>query len=187
MSSKYKRKPKRTHKQKLFLMHGCSKNKSCKHTTGGSGCGPGGCPISPYSWKQMNARGGKNVIKGGSHFYKSPPPIPGPFIGKSWGTSLNNWPGVDGISSNHNWLAYNKYMPDITRQIKLGGSRKRHNKSYKKGGGFSLLPQDLVNLGRDFNFNFKSAYNSLNGYKAPIDPLPYKDQLTRFNTNKIIV
>ena len=86
-------------------------------------------------------------------------------------------------------------MTDVTRQMKLGGSRKnnrrnkRHNKSYKRGGGgFSLIPQDLVNLGRGVTFNFKSAYNSLNGYNSPINPLPYKDQLTNsINSNRIIV
>jgi hypothetical protein len=38
--------------------------------------------------------------------------------------------------------------------------------------------QDLVNLGRDFTYNFKSAYNALNGYSAPVNPAPYRDQLT---------
>jgi hypothetical protein len=211
MSRKNNRKTRKMHKQKLFLMHGCSKNNSRKHknvvrsVVGGTGCGSSGCPIPPFSWAKMNAVGGKNVMQGGpilgvgatggSSFYKLPDPIPGPFVGQSWGAPLDKWPGVDGVSSNHNWLAYNKYIPDISRQMKLGGSRKgksykKHhcNKSYKKGGGFSLIPQDLVNLGRDVSFNFKSAYNSLNGYKVPVDPLPYKDQLTKsFATNRIIV
>jgi hypothetical protein len=43
------------------------------------------------------------------------------------------------------------------------------------GGG--LIPQDLVNLGSNFTYNLKSAYNSLNGYSAPVNPMPYKDQL----------
>ena len=54
-----------------------------------------------------------------------------------------------------------------------------------KGGG--LIPQDLVNLGRDFSYNFKSAYNALNGYKSPVDPAPYKGQLTgALNHNKFL-
>ena len=56
----------------------------------------------------------------------------------------------------------------------VGG--KKNKKLLKKGGG--LMPQDLVNLGRDFTYNFKSTYNALNGYKAPVDPSPYKGQLT---------
>jgi hypothetical protein len=68
-------------------------------------------------------------------------------------------------------------------------SRKHHShrqtKSMKAGG---LLPQDLVNLGSDFSFNMKSAYNALNGYNAPVNPLPYKDQLSHsLNNNRIIV
>lgn len=43
-----------------------------------------------------------------------------------------------------------------------------------RGGGF--LPQDLVNLGNRIGYNVHSAYNTLNGYKAPVNPLPFKDQ-----------
>lgn len=54
-------------------------------------------------------------------------------------------------------------------------SRKPHRRQF--GGG------DLLNLGRNFVFNARSAYNTLNAYPAPVNPLPYKDQLT--NTNSI--
>jgi hypothetical protein len=76
--------------------------------------------------------------------------------------------------------------------MKLGGSKRRKNLRKKhrtvKGGG--LVPQDLVNLGRDLSFNYKSAYNALNGYGAPTNPLPYKDQIYKpsiTNTNKLIL
>lgn len=202
MRRKYNRKTKKINKQKVYLMKGCAKNKR-----GGLGCGPSGCPIPAYSWKQMNANGGKNTMQGGpilgvgsnggSSFYKPPAPMPGPFIGQSWGAPVDKWPGVDGIGSNHNFPAYNALITDVSRQMKLGGSRKKHtainkrkkySKTYKRGGGFSLIPQDLVNLGRGVTFNFKSAYNSLNGYNSPINPLPYKDQLTNsINSNRILV
>ena len=56
----------------------------------------------------------------------------------------------------------------------------------KRGGG--LIPQDLVNLGRDFTHNFKSAYNALNGYPSPVDPAPYKGQLTgALNNNRFML
>ena len=55
-------------------------------------------------------------------------------------------------------------------------TRKSRYKYKYKGGG--ILPEDLVNLGRDFTYNLKSAYNVMNGYKAPVNPLPFKDQLT---------
>ena len=68
-------------------------------------------------------------------------------------------------------------MPDINTKNSLVGG--------KKGGG--LIPQDFVNLGRDFSYNFKSAYNALNGYKSPVDPAPYKGQLTgALNSDKFI-
>lgn len=56
-------------------------------------------------------------------------------------------------------------------------STSNSNKNSSSGGG--LIPQDLLNLGSDISFNVKSAYNALNGYSAPVNPLPYKDQLTR--------
>jgi hypothetical protein len=50
----------------------------------------------------------------------------------------------------------------------------------------SLVPQDLVNLGRNAMFNIGSAYNGLNGYSAPVNPLPYKDQLVNSQNVKLI-
>ncbi len=169
---------------------------------GGSGCGPGGCPIAPLSWHQMQRLSG-----GGS--------IPGPFVGQPW--TANAWPGQNGIANDNNYLvnykdvvandpSYHQSMNDSgynkvggytysakvfpksrSKSRKTGtassGSRSRsHSRSSSMkttslttGGGF--IPQDLVNLGRDMMYNVNSAYNALNGYKAPVNPLPYKDQL----------
>jgi len=213
-------------KQKLYNMKGCSKrmtkSKSRKLKGGSHGCGAYGCPLAPFSWKQMQQRGGNyadvlnggpilgtaqnggscgcgntSMFKGGS-FYKPAAPIPGPFIGQGWSPSIADWPGVDGVSNNRNYLANNLYNAgDPQTMMKLGGKRmdKRMNKKGKKckskskkirGGG--LIPQDLVNLGRDASFNFKSAYNALNGYSAPTDPLPYRDQLSSsISANRIII
>jgi len=182
---RHKRKSRKTrnrrHKQKPIMMIGCSKsscpncgpnchccpNCNCPHPCpgncylnrrkhkGGSGCGPNGCPIPPMSYSQMNKYGG-----GGDS----------PFIGKPWGPSVNQWPGVND-SRNH-------LMPyDVSKDPQyLTNSR-------QSGGG--LIPQDLVNLGRDFTFNMKSTYNALNGVSAPVNPLPYKDQLS--SANKILI
>ena len=60
----------------------------------------------------------------------------------------------------------------------IGGSKKkafRRRRSRKQCGG-NLIPQQLTNLGRDLSFNFKSTYNAMNGYSAPVDPRPYMDQ-----------
>ena len=108
------------------------------------------------------------------------------------------------ISSNRNFLkSYaGGINDDPTRQMtmnaagyntlnsKVGGYRyKKRNSSLsqsKRGGG--LIPQDLVNLGRDFTHNFKSAYNALNGYPSPVDPAPYKGQLTgALNNNRFML
>ena len=293
-------KTRKSRKQKLYLMHGCSKTKCHKHKCytsncntcnktkkmrsskqvnpycskcpvdcccgpncnhshdcpgtcylrkqcvkkGGSGCGPCGCPIMPLSWAEMksefmNKHGGRkhkgglrNVMQGGpllgssgqsggmcstacgvipvvpsqnggSHFYKPGPPTLGPIVGEPWGAPVSQWPGVDGIGGNRNWLQYNNYPTDISRQMKLGGRKNTtsstassssydsesnmSSSSYTTNGG-GLVPQDLVNLGSNTAFNFKSAYNAINGYPAPVNPLPYKDQLTdSLNASRIII
>ena len=170
----------RTRKQKMYNMKGCSRgcSKGCKHMRskhmGGQGCGSSGCPLAPYSWNQMNMKGG--------NFYKPAAPVPQPLVGAPWTPSIKGWPGVDGVDSGRNYLSNNLYNKgDPQTMMKLGGSKKM------KGGG--LLPQNLVNLGRDIAFNFKSVSNSLNGYDAPTNPLPYKDQFPNSSTyvNKLII
>lgn len=191
----------RTRKQRTIMMIGCSKknalrNKSCpncgpncrcgahcrcpKHCPGncpikgGSGCGSSGCPISPMSWIKMNKFGGSN-----SHI----PPVPGPDVGNPW--SLSNLPGQNGIGGDNNYLKPYNTNNDPALQMtsngsgynnpnsKIGGNKRGGN---KRGGG--LIPQDLVNLGRDFGYNFGTAYNAINGYKPQVDPSPYKGQLS---------
>jgi hypothetical protein len=39
------------------------------------------------------------------------------------------------------------------------------------------MTQDLINLGRQFQFGLGSAYNALAGYSSPVNPLPWRDQL----------
>jgi hypothetical protein len=236
-SNKKSNKLKKTRKQKVYVMRGCSKNpKSCNHNhkkgfstlgnndcpncgpkcphhlnskfnrklNGGGGCGSCGCPISPLTFKQMNMFGGQNEVEGdeglkGGNFFKPSGPIPGPIVGSAWGASFKELPGGNDVGGDRNFLkpyntnnniigkdpqlqmslngaGYNTMNSKVGGRIK--GKRGNKNKSIKGGG---LIPQDLVNLGSNFSFNLKSAYNSLNGYKAPIDPLPYKDQLTQNN------
>ena len=45
-------------------------------------------------------------------------------------------------------------------------------------GEMPAVGSNLGNLVNSLSFEMKSAYNSLNGYEAPINPLPYKDQLS---------
>ena len=147
-------------------------------------------------------KGGCGSCMKGGNFFKPAGPIPGPIVGSAWGASFNKLPGSNDVGGDRNFLkpydANNNIVgkdPQLqmsmndagynTMNSKVGGKGRkiRRKKSSKnksiKGGG--LIPQDLVNLGSNFSFNLKSAYNSLNGYKAPIDPLPYKDQLTQNN------
>ena len=114
-----------------------------------------------------------------------------PFVpsNSAWGASVNKWPGVDGVSSSRNYLSPYNTNNDPQQQMTMNnagyntknslvGGKKNKNKNKNKKIGGGLMPQDLVNLGRDYTYNFKSTYNALNGYKAPVDPSPYKGQLT---------
>jgi hypothetical protein len=136
-------------------------------------------------------------MSGGGNFFKPIGPIPGPIVGNNW--SINNLPGQKGISGDANYFEPYYLNNDPTRQMQwqdagyltknsmVGGYRydKKSDSSSKRGGG--LIPQDLVNLGRDFGYNFKTAYNALNGYNAPVDPAPYKGQLTgALNNNRFL-
>ena len=124
----------------------------------------------------------------GGSFYKSAPPIPGPILGSAWNTSAKGLPGENGIGGDRNYLA--SYAGSITKnpqlQMSMSGSGyktansmvggRRHKKTNKRGGGF--IPTDLLNLGRNVNYNINSAYNTFKGYNPPVNHLPYKDQLT---------
>ncbi|NBP58858.1 hypothetical protein EBU71_20400 [bacterium] len=110
-------------------------------------------------------------------------PYPNGLTGSPWTPNSSGWPGVDGIQGDRNYLDLNTYDTDISRQMistganppfSIGGKRKRK----QKGGTLSnFLAQDFINLGRQFNYGMGSAYNALAGYSAPVNPLPWKDQL----------
>lgn len=112
-------------------------------------------------------------------------PYPNGLVGKSWTPAVDGWPGVDGVQGNRNYLAPNTYNNDSTMQIiatganppfSIGGKKRRGRK--QRGGTLSnFLGQDLVNLGRQFQFGLGSTYNALAGYSSPINPMPWKEQL----------
>jgi len=162
------------------LMSGGRKKK------GGCGtCSPGfmiggtrhrlGCKCSSCKSK----RGGN--MKGGN------PGIPYPdgLVGKPWTPSIGGWPGVDSIQGGRNYLALNDYNTDpqtamiatgANPPFSIGGGKYRTRK--QRGGTLSnFLGQDLINLGRQFQFGLGSAYNALAGYQSPVNPMPWKDQL----------
>jgi hypothetical protein len=185
----------KSRKQKLWKQKGCS-HKSCGKCYM---CKNGGDPpIAPFAIKGgmcgtcMNENcscAGPSEMNGGSNGIFNGA-IPGPIVGNHWQPNPANWPGANGLGGSSNILPYNTYAPvDISRQMEIrGGKRKRSSKRYGKKskkrrsnkkfrGGSPLMPQDLLNLGRDFAFNMEGAYKALNGMPAPVNPLPYKDQL----------
>jgi hypothetical protein len=127
----------------------------------------------------------KRMMKGGNPGI----PYPNGLVGSPLTPgNIGGWPGVDGISGDRNYYTNNTYNNDVSRQMVdvganppflYGGKRKQ------KGGTLSnFMGQDLINLGRQFQFGLGSAYNALAGYAAPVNPLPWKDQLptrTPFN------
>jgi len=147
------------------------------------------------------------MAQSGGNFFKQIGAMPGPEVGKPWGANLE-WPTIKSdVGGDRNYFKpYNTNndpqqqmsMNDagyLTKNSMVGGytydkspdSSKSKSKSKSKRGG-GLIPQDLVNLGRDFNYNLKTAYNALNGYKAPVDPAPYKGQLTgALNNNRFMI
>ena len=134
-----------------------------------------GCYCSECKKKRMS--GG---MKGGNAGI----PYPDGLVGSPWTPNISGWPGVDGIPGNRNFLAQNLYnsgdpqtsMRDVGANppfTYMKGGKKRK----QKGGNLSnLLGQDLINLGRQFQFGIGTAYNALAGYQSPVNPLPWKDQ-----------
>ena len=144
----------------------------------GGGCGCGASAIN---------------MTGGAHTLE-----PAGLVGDPWTPNPSGWPGVDGIAGNRNYLDYNSYKADPqTAMVNVGANRpflfggKKSNRSHKrshkrlnklkmnhKGGAMSnLFSQDIINLGRQAQFGLGSAYNAINGYSAPTNPLPWKGQL----------
>jgi len=182
---------KKSHRNnKVFVCPKCGSKCKC-NLKGGTGCGSPGCPIAPLSIQQMNQKGGtcqtcSNIQLGGK--------IPPPFVpsNSAWGPNVHKWPGIDGVPNGRNYLS--PYNTDNNPQLQMSMANAGYKtpnslvggkKNKQLGGG--LIPQDFVNLGRDFSYNFKSAYNALNGYKSPVDPAPYKGQLTgALNYNKFM-
>lgn len=149
---------KNTRKQKLWQMKGCA---VCK---------------TPHSRCTCNSK-----QKGGCAQCITQSGGNGALVGNPWTANISSWPGVSGVTGQSNYYAMNKLPVDLqtrtiseTNQITLpkftGGN--------KKGGG-GLIPTELINLGRGITYGLGSAYNSLNGYAPPVDPLPYKGQLIR--------
>lgn len=115
-------------------------------------------------------------------------PYPNGLVGSPY-NNPTNLPGANGIPGDANYYSNNTYNNDVSRQmvnvganppfLSLKGGRKGKNKTRKMRGGnlSNFFMQDLVNLGRQFTHGVGTAFNGLNGYPAPQNPLPWKGQL----------
>ena len=152
---------------------------------GGCGCGlqsggqrGGSCSTCMTNMGNMGNMG--NMLGGGGN---NGIPYPNGLAGSPWTPASSGWPGVDGVGGNRNYLAPNEYNVDpqtamvatgANPPFSVGGRRRRK----QKGGTTSnFLSQDLINLGRQFQYGVGSVYNGLLGYSAPVNPLPWKGQL----------
>lgn len=110
--------------------------------------------------------------------------------GNAWTPKISDWPGVDGVQGGRDFFKLNTFPTDVQTAtiyaganppFSIGGKKSKKSKKYsrkQRGGATSnLLSQDLINIGRSSQFNLGSAYNALAGYKAPVNPLPWKNQL----------
>lgn len=138
--------------------------------TGGAGHRDG-CKCS----KCKNMKGGNDEIK-----------YPNGLVGTAWTANPSS---TDIIPGNGNHYKLNNYDNDISRQMvdlggnkpyldMKGGNKKRISKKQKGGNLSNFLAQDLINFGRQIQYGLGSAYNSFAGYQQPVNPLPWKDQLT---------
>lgn len=124
----------------------------------------------------------KSKMSGGGNM-----PYPNGLVGTPWTPAIGGWPGVNGVGGDSNYYPNNTYNNDISRQMLDIGANppyqgfkggKATRKRRQRGGTLSnFLGQDLINLGRQFQFGLGSAYNALAGYPSPVNPMPWKGQL----------
>jgi hypothetical protein len=169
-----------------FMKGGCG---SCGVMKGGrrkkGGCGPLCAPGFMVGGNhRIGCKCSSCKTMGGSQFGGNPGiPYPNGLVGSPWTPSTQGWPGVDGVQGNSNFLAPNEYKTDVQTSIistgaqppfSIGGKKTRK----QRGGALdNFLGQDLINLGRQFQFGLGSAYNALAGYSSPVNPMPWKGQL----------
>ena len=162
-------------KQKIIFQKGCSR----KHLGGKHKCSKK-CRLH-YSQHGGSCNGACPLQHGGSFYKTDLPPVPEPLVGNPWTV---NTKGTENYFANN---LYNKGDPQTMMKLNGGSSNKgssNKKRTQKKWGksrkavmrGGNLIPQQLTNLGRDLSFSFKSAYNNMNGYSAPVNPAPYMDQ-----------
>jgi hypothetical protein len=159
--------------------------------SGGSHSHRDSCKCS--ACKRKSQKGGNGLPYGQGLPQMKDIAYPNGLTGAPWKPPIPDWPGVDGVSGDRNHLSYNTYSPnDVSRQMvstganppfSIGGASRRKSTKQKGGVSSNFLSQDLLNLGRQIQFNIGSTYNALNGYRAPVSPLPWKDQFASTTNN----
>jgi len=140
----------------------------------------GGGVINPdVVFGPVNVYGGKRKKGGGKGMW------PDGLVGSAWGPKLSELPGVDRISGDRNYFSLNDYKHDPQTQGVINGRALSGGKTRKRRGG-GLLPQDLVNMGRQAMFGLNGTFNALVGTSPPANPMPYKDQLVGTPTLKTL-
>jgi len=141
-----------------------------------------GGPATPFLNPQNNQLGGRRLCGCGSSIFKGGMCPACMQTGGNCGIPYPNGLVGNPVSSSAGpgyYYPINTYKNDISRDMQtsppiIGGRNRRH----RKGGGFSnFLGQDIVNFGRGLQYNSGSMYNALMGYPAPVNPLPWKDQM----------
>jgi len=121
-------------------------------------------------------------------------------VGNSWTPATGGLPGVDGVSSNRNFLSLNTYPNDPQTQniidertvynygLKGGRSREARGGKYRtkskkarRGGALlglnQMIPTDILNPLRSTSYNLQGSLAAMQGRTQPPSPLPENSQL----------
>lgn len=110
-----------------------------------------------------------------------------PLVGPSWSSNVTNWPGVAGVAGETNHYNLNKYHVDpqtsmvaSNDSLSLNGGKKHRKRKIKQKAGANisnaitaLVPAPITDVGRNMGYSLNSAYNTLNGTQAPVNPAPF--------------
>ena len=158
--------------QKLYNMKGCSKCGCHKKHLGLRGGGVDPIRTQSRNFNFLNALHGGSNKRGGTCGVNQ--------CGLVGGSNLN-YSNISGVGSPETkYYDINKYTLDPQRLMVGGNTRKNRGRSGHKrsghkrsGGGVSnLMFNDVQNVYRQVTNSLGSAYNTLNGYPAPTNPLP---------------
>jgi hypothetical protein len=199
-------------KQNMYKMRGCSLGKCPLCGKGGSADAPlaytghrvasvpdphlaytgrrGGArlPVGANLHSSFQAGGSSIGGPGGMNQYQPAAFYPNGTVGNNWTPSVSGWPGVDGISSNRNFLSLNTYPNDPQTQNTLSertvsnfglkGGRRHHRTKKRRGGGLnSYVPSDIINPLRLMSNSVQNSVATLQGRTLAPNPLPENSQL----------